>query len=107
MFVPENNLELATSILLLAALPEEWYFRGYLMKRLEMIQHSPHLSNLTTSALFTLLHLPAQGWFGLSIFIPSLFYGWVFQKTNDLISVILLHTLSNLVFVLHFKQLLL
>jgi len=117
----------AISTLLLTALPEEWFFRAYFMTRLEryIVQgffsknataSSPFLNdlhkkysglsaNILTSSLFALLHTPTQGWFGLTIFFPSLFYGWVYQKTRNLLLVILLHALSNIVFFIYLSDL--
>ena len=111
----------ALATLLLTALPEEWFFRAYFMTHLETffksnrstlqlaliktLQSRPELSaNGLTSALFALLHTPTQGWFGLTIFFPSLFFGWVYQKTGDLILVILLHTLLNIIFIVYLSH---
>lgn len=55
-------------------------------------------ANILTSGLFALLHTPTQGWFGLLVFFPSLIYGWFYQRTKDLVLVILLHALSNIAF---------
>jgi len=119
-----NYSAIAVSILLFTALPEEWFFRSYYMMRLE--QHyrlsistsnkrlmknnigrgyMPCLTaNFITSVFFALLHVPIQGWFGLAVFFPSLLYGWVYQKTRDLILVILLHSFSNLVFIIYIAK---
>jgi len=35
-----------------------------------------------------------------SVLGPSLVYGWLYQRTRDLPLIVLLHTLSNLVFVM-------
>lgn len=94
-------LSLALTTLLLTALPEEWFFRGYFMSRLEKTGFNPLYANLGTSTLFALLHTPTQGLFGLSVFFPSLFFGWVYQRNRDLVLVILLHALSNIVFVVY------
>lgn len=108
-----NELYLALSLLLLIALPEEWFFRAYLMVRLKSLFKDYNASNLvaawssniTSSALFTLVHLPTQGLFGLSVFFPSLVFGWIYQKSNSLIIIILLHAISNLVFLLYLEKL--
>ena len=108
-----EDLYLALSILLLVALPEEWFFRGYLMIRIQsFFKHWNGSSsiaiwgaNLTSSALFALMHIPTQGLFGLTVFLPSLVFGWVYQRSNNLLIVILLHAISNLVFMLYLKKL--
>lgn len=107
-----EELYLALSMLLLVALPEEWFFRAYLMTRIHLFFkdiafkdiHSAWAANITSSTLFALMHTPTQGLFGLSVFLPSLVFGWVYQKSNNLIIVILLHSISNLVFLLYIKK---
>jgi len=97
-------LPLALTTLLLTALPEEWFFRGYFMSRLEQTGFSTISANLSASTLFALLHVPTQGLFGLSVFFPSLFFGWVYQHSRDLVLVILLHALSNIVFFVFIEE---
>jgi len=97
-------LAMALTTLLLTALPEEWFFRGYFMSRLEQVGFNTLYANLGTSTLFALLHVPTQGLFGLSVFFPSLFFGWVYQRNRDLVLVILLHALSNIVFVIYLRK---
>jgi len=113
----QNYTMAAINTLAFAALPEEWFFRAYLMTQLNKIntgafflkfkinnsQSSFLLANTITSTLFALLHTPTQGWFGLIIFFPSLFYGWIYQRSKDLMLVILLHGLSNIVFFIYFS----
>jgi len=101
------NLEkwqLIISSLLLAALPEEWFFRGYLLVRIKQILKSPWQANALTSLAFSLLHLPTQGWLGISVFFPSLVFGWFYQKTNNLLLVIGIHALSNTLFFVYLKK---
>jgi len=102
------NLEkwqLIISSLLLAALPEEWFFRGYFLVRIKQILKSSWQANTLTSLAFSLLHLPTQGWFGLSVFFPSLLFGWLYLKTNNLFLVIGIHALSNTIFLLYLNNL--
>lgn len=103
LFNPDKWL-FALVTLLLTALPEEWFFRGYFMSRLEQIGLNGWYANIATSALFALLHVPTQGLFGLSVFVPSLFFGWVYLRSRDLGLVILLHALSNIVFAIYLAQ---
>ncbi len=108
-----EDLYLALSLLFLIALPEEWFFRAYLMVRIQTFFKDWNGSssialwgaNITSSALFALMHTPTQGLFGLTVFFPSLVFGWVYQKSNNLIIVILLHSISNLVFMLYLREL--
>ncbi len=88
-------LPYALSTLLLAALPEEWFFRAYFMTRLGQGWRA----NLAASLLFSLLHGLTRGWAtALLVFMPSLFYGWLYQRTRDLPLLVLAHALSNLVY---------
>jgi uncharacterized protein len=84
----------AVTTLLLAALPEEWFFRGYFMARLGNTARA----NLISSIFFSLLHGLTRGWLAAPlVFLPSLLFGWIFQRTRDLPLVILLHAVMNLV----------
>jgi membrane protease YdiL (CAAX protease family) len=92
---PEISFALAT--LLTAALPEEWFFRAYFMTRVG----NGWRANLIASLLFSLLHGLIQGWpAAIRVFAPSLFFGWLYQRTRDLPLLVLVHALSNLLYVL-------
>jgi len=96
--------QLIVSSLLFAALPEEWFFRGYLLVRINQVIKNPLHTNILTSIIFSLLHLPTQGLFGISVFFPSLVFGWLYLKTNNIFLVISVHALSNILFFLYFKN---
>ena len=86
----------AVSTLLFAAIPEEWFFRAYFMPRLGRGLRA----NAATSVLFALLHGLVWGWpVGLQVFLPSLAFGWLYQRTGNLALVILVHALSNIFYV--------
>jgi membrane protease YdiL (CAAX protease family) len=90
-------LGFGVSTLLLAALPEEWFFRAYFMVRLG----ANWQANFITSLLFALLHGLVWGLTtAFLVFFPSLFFGWLYQRTQDLVLLVLVHTLSNLFFTL-------
>jgi membrane protease YdiL (CAAX protease family) len=87
----------AFSTLLMAALPEEWFFRAYFMTRLG----KGIRSNVIASILFSLMHGLTRGWTAaVLVFVPSFFYGWLFQRTRDLPLLVLVHALSNIVYAL-------
>jgi membrane protease YdiL (CAAX protease family) len=97
------HLGFALATLLLAALPEEWFFRAYFMTRLG----PGWRANLTASLLFAVVHGFTHHWTTAAlVFVPSLFYGWLFQRTRDLPLLILVHGLSNLLYVLFVARLL-
>lgn len=73
-----------------SAFAEELFFRGYLMRR---------YSNIIVSFMFTFPHLLLyQNLQSVLTFFPSLLFGIVYQKTQSLIFVSLLHLYSNLVY---------
>lgn len=80
--------------LLLAALPEEWFFRNYLQRKMG----NNVTSILVSSMLFSILHSLTRGpVIGLLVIAPSLIYGFIYKKTNNLILTILCHALGNLI----------
>ncbi len=102
-----KDYELITlSIILFTALPEEWFFRAYFLQQLNKIVEGEWFANGITSLLFALLHMPTQGFMGLSIFFPSLVFGYAYMRTGNLLLVIMLHALSNLTYLLYLKDIL-
>ncbi len=90
-----DYLEPGVSTFLTAALPEEWFFRAYFMSSLG----TGVSANVIASVLFSLLHGLTRGWvIAPLVFLPSLFYGWLYQRTRDLPLLVLTHMLSNIVF---------
>ncbi|MDH5571234.1 MAG: CPBP family intramembrane metalloprotease [Gammaproteobacteria bacterium] len=95
--------------LLLAAVPEEWFFRAYFQSRLQKyienncrgtIWLAAVLSIVISSFLFAVVHAVMQGNVLLLplIFIPSLMFGYIYFKSKDIVLVILVHLLSNVIF---------
>ncbi len=83
----------AIANLALAAFPEEWFFRSYLMTRLG----GDLRANIVSSLIFAFVHVLAFGSFtGALVFWPSLLFGWVYGRTRDLAIAILLHAVANL-----------
>ena len=98
-----DHMNFALAALLWAALPEEWFFRAYFMERVGQGWRA----NLIASLLFSLLHGLTRGWaIAVQVFVPSLCYGWLYQRTRDFPLLVLVHALSNLVFSLYLAQLL-
>lgn len=99
--ITTNHFELFFRSLLFAAIPEEWYFRAYLMTKLG----KGFRSNVMTSFVFSLLHGITRGWLvGLWVFVPSLIYGWFYQRTNNILLVITMHAISNMVYLVWLKH---
>lgn len=104
---------LVLTTLILVALPEEWFFRAYFQqivtsRIIELLSakgqvsrlYPLHAANVITSVFFALLHLPIQGVRGGLVFFPSLLFGFVYQKTNDLVLLVLLHAVSNILYLI-------
>jgi len=100
---PEYHVYMV-STLFFAALPEEWFFRAYLMQRINQLFCGQIYANIISSILFALLHVPTQGWFGLAVFFPSFIFGWLFQKTANLMLVIMIHSLCNIIYMLYLSS---
>ncbi len=91
-----HHTDFALITLLTAALPEEWFFRTYLMPA----TGRGIVANLLTSLLFSLLHGLTQDWqTAIQVFLPSLFYGWIYQRYQDFPLIVLLHAASNILYI--------
>lgn len=92
----------AILISLATAFTEELVFRGYIYNRLNQIWEKEWLANLVSSLLFVLIHLPigvfVLGYtpgimlaYLLLVFIYAVGSGFVFARTQNITSSILLH----------------
>jgi len=90
--------------LLLVALPEEFFFRGYMQyqfdriwpKKWRLLGVRVGWSLVITSLIFAFSHsLIHRQWWHFSIFFPALVFGWLREKTNAITASILFHALSN------------
>jgi len=89
---------------LVVAFPEEFFFRGYLLKRFQQyFQDSRRFLGVTmgkafflTAFVFAISHsLITLRWWHFSIFFPALAFGWLREKTGGLVAPILFHAFSN------------
>jgi membrane protease YdiL (CAAX protease family) len=96
---------LALSQLVVVAVPEELFFRGYLMGRLEERWPSTRRlfgapvgrALLVSSALFALGHLLVDfDGQRLAVFFPALAFGWMRARTGSIAAGALFHALCNL-----------
>lgn len=95
--------------LLLIALPEEFFFRGYLQTMMTTrFSKTFHFLGIKffempwavplTCLIFAFSHsFITFRWWHFAIFFPSLAFGWLRYKTNGLIAPVLFHATSNLV----------
>jgi len=105
LHLPEGFLVLALSQILVVAVPEEVFFRGYLMSRFEdRFPSRRHLWGaavgwplVITSLLFALGHFlvdfqPAR----LAVFFPALAFGWMRSRSGSVAPGAIFHALCNL-----------
>ena len=101
-----TSIEQVAGEFLVVALPEEYFFRGYLQSRLEVVWPSRRrllgapvgYSLLVAAALFGLGHLLVDGdALRLAVFFPGLVFGWMRQATGSILAGVLFHASSNLV----------
>jgi membrane protease YdiL (CAAX protease family) len=102
---PPSFLVLALNQLIVVAIPEELFFRGYLMSRLEerwparrrLLGAPVGLALVVSSLLFALGHLvvvpnPTR----LAVFFPALVFGWMRARTGSIAAGAAFHALCNL-----------
>jgi membrane protease YdiL (CAAX protease family) len=93
---------------LYAALPEELFFRGYLMSGImrplssamdKSVLRPEHAAVLLSAAAFALSHALILGnWAGLVTFFPGLAFAWLFARTGSLAGPVLLHGTANIAY---------
>ncbi|WP_438824400.1 lysostaphin resistance A-like protein [Bacillus sp. JJ1533] len=92
--------------MLLVGITEEIVFRGFLLRKL-MDSFRFWIANTITSFLFVSIHFPIWFYKGLfefpyilssiiSVFVMGIIFGFVYKKSNSLWSVIIIHSLYNL-----------
>ena len=101
--LPEPSLGPALSVLSLSGLVEEIVFRLLLQGELHRLLRGGFLlpgvsrANISASAVFAALHLVHHPplW-ALSVFFPSLIFGWAMDRYNSVLPPVLLHICYNL-----------
>jgi membrane protease YdiL (CAAX protease family) len=89
---------------LLVALPEEVFFRGYLQTQCDLVWRQPYRvlgatwgpGLVVAAAAFALCHVPFGGPVRLSVFFPGLLYGWLRARCGNVIVPTAYHAASNL-----------
>jgi membrane protease YdiL (CAAX protease family) len=90
--------------LFVVALPEEFFYRGYLQTRLRDAWPEGRLflgarlgkAFWVTAALFALGHLAIFQVWRLGVFFPALLFGWMRERTGTVMGAALLHACCNL-----------
>ena len=103
--LPAGLLLAAPLQLLVVALPEELFYRGYLQtawartapgRGASVLGARLGAGFLATQALFAMGHLVSLQPWRLGTFFPGLLFGWLRERTGGLAAPIVLHALSNL-----------
>jgi uncharacterized protein len=89
---------------LIVALPEEFFFRGYVQTQYDAVCATPYqllgarwgAGLPIAAALFALCHIVYGGAARLVVFFPGLFYGWLRARTGTMAVPTLYHAASNL-----------
>jgi uncharacterized protein len=102
---PKSPLDEIAGQLLVVALPEEAFFRGYLQteldrawpKRVRILGAELGAGLVVSAAIFAVGHLlttpvPAR----LAVFFPALLFGWLRARTGGIGAGVLFHALCNL-----------
>ncbi|MBA3463407.1 MAG: CPBP family intramembrane metalloprotease [Deltaproteobacteria bacterium] len=91
--------------LIVVALPEELFFRGFLLGLLErrfppkrrILGGGIGLALVISAAMFALIHLPKDGDpRALATFFPGLLFGWMRSSTGSILASTLTHAGSNI-----------
>ena len=105
--LPNDFLWLTLTHLLVVALPEEFFYRGYLYARfaagLEEERRGRRILGVTigpafwlTTLLFALGHLTEPYPWRLAVFFPALVFGYLRLRTGTVVAATLFHALSNI-----------
>lgn len=96
-----STLLIFAKLFLIISVPEEWYFRVYLLTRLG----GGLKANVLSSLLFTCLHVLASGRLDSTAVFPfSLMFGYLYIRTGSLVLVATVHTLMNVIYLLIHDQ---
>jgi len=103
--LPDRFALLAVNQLLVVALPEELFYRGWMQtswaagdpsRKVRILGADLGRGFLATQALFALGHLVRLQPWRLGTFFPGLLFGWLRARSGDLAAPVLVHALSNL-----------
>lgn len=96
--------ELAAVQLVVVALPEELFFRGFLLELLErawpprrrFLGGGVGLALVVSALMFASIHVPREGDLRtLATFFPGLLFGWMRSATGSILAPVLAHASSN------------
>jgi membrane protease YdiL (CAAX protease family) len=91
-------LAMAGLVVLAVPLLEEVMYRGILQRTLVGVMGGRWRAILLTSAVFALMHVGAARWHAVpAVFVLSIGFGWVYEKTGRLWASVIMHILFNAV----------
>jgi membrane protease YdiL (CAAX protease family) len=102
---PTLSIEFILTQMLVVALPEELFFRGFLLTMLERrfppkrrwMGGGVGLALVLSAAAFAIIHLPKDGDpRALATFFPGLLFGWMRSATGSLLPSTITHGFSNI-----------
>ncbi len=102
--LPPGFLPTVWDQVLVVALPEEFFFRGYLQTQFDRVWGKPYrclgaqwgAGLPLAAALFAVCHTIYGGPARLIVFLPGLWYGWLRARTETIAVPIAYHAASNL-----------
>ncbi|ARF16122.1 CPBP family intramembrane glutamic endopeptidase [Sporosarcina ureae] len=94
----DDSLSKIFILMFIAAMFEETFFRGIIQNVLFLFTTHEWVAILLTTGLFLLIHIQyfKKPIMLLNICIPSLIFGWIYFKTNNLLVPILVHFIMNI-----------
>jgi membrane protease YdiL (CAAX protease family) len=100
-----SSISALLSLFLFGALFEELFFRGILQNLLLLYIEESWVGIFITSLLFLALHVQyfKKPLMLFNILLPSLAFGWVYVKTNNILAPIIAHFFLNFVITILFK----
>ena len=102
--LPDRFWEWVITHFLVTALPEEFFYRGYLLSRFKerwpdgrrIFGVTVGRAFLLSAVLFAIGHLAIFQFWRLGVFFPALLFGWLREKTGTILGATLLHGTFNL-----------
>jgi len=102
--LPDRFTEWVIDDVFVVALPEEFFYRGYIQTRLRDLWPKGRLflgarlgpAFWVTAVLFALGHLAIFQVWRLGVFFPALLFGWMRERSNSIVAPALFHALANL-----------
>lgn len=102
--LPDRFFEWAIDQLFVVALPEEFFYRGYLQTRLrDAWPHGRRFLGVRlgpafwlTAVLFALGHLAIFEVWRLAVFFPALLFAWMRERSGSVVGAALFHAAANL-----------